>query len=117
MNMTANQKVVRAVNRVGAKIGDPVSIVYGMSSLKTAALVYLFPLILMIAGAGLGSAWNAWLGVTEETATVIFGFAGLALGFGILMLISRAIGHSKRVVPVINRILTQNPAQAHDVCH
>ncbi len=102
---------------MGARTGDPVSIVYGMSSLKTAALVYIFPLILMISGAALGSVWSSQLNLTQETATVIFGFAGLALGFGVLAIISKMIGQSKKAVPVINRVLTRNPAEAHDVCH
>ena len=72
--LNSDKKAVKALNRAGAKKGDPVSVVYGSGSLKTAALVYIFPLALMIVGAALGSVLGVQFHLARETASVIFGF-------------------------------------------
>ena len=107
------EKVVKAMNRVEARVGDPVSIAIGTGAAKSAFVAYLIPLLAMIAGAIAGSFLGGKLGLDVNSGPVAFGFAGLFVGFGISALISMRMSKSRKSIPVITRVLNRNPADCH----
>ena len=98
--------VVKALNRAGAGVGDLASLhISSRMALKGAAIFYLIPIAGLVAGIIIGGSLDKRLAISETSATIGFGFAGLLLGFLIATLISRWISASKRFTPVITRII------------
>lgn len=101
----------RASNEVGAKVGDRVVVGMNESALfKGTLLLYLFPLLLLFAGAAAGST----LAVTAEVKdgySVVGAFIGLAAGFLGLKLLSSKMGLGRQSQPVILSRLVDTPVR------
>jgi len=101
----------RASNDIGAKVGDRVVVGLDESALfKGTLLLYLFPLLLLFAGAVAGSA----LAVTAEVKdgySVAGAFIGLAAGFLGLKFLSSKRGMSKQFQPVILSRMVDRPVR------
>lgn len=98
--------VIKARNRAGAKEGDLVSIDLSSGAvLKGAAVIYLIPLAGLMLGVIIGTGLNQRLGISETIAAVVFGFAGLFLGFLITALSSRWMDVRGQLTPVITRVI------------
>lgn len=106
----------RALNPVGAQVGD--SVVIGLQEhalLKSSLMVYLLPLMLLFMGAiaGLGFAPLAAL---QEHYSIIGGGIGLVLGFAWVRLHALRLGAGTGFQPVIlrkeNRFLLHNIKEA-----
>ena len=81
---------VEAENEAGAKIGDRVLIdVNSASVLKTAFLLYVFPILSMIVGAVIGNNAPPFFGLEASSLSAIFGF----LFFGGAVLFARSLGN------------------------
>ena len=76
--------------------------------LKASAVTYLVPLAGLIAGLALGTA----IFPTDEIMTVAAGFAGLALGLGIIKRLDRKLGRLETWQP---RIVAVYPSQEADL--
>jgi len=86
----AQNMEVEAVNEAGAKVGDRVLIDVNSSSvLKTAFLLYVFPILSMIVGAVIGNNAPAFFGLGASALSTIFGF----LFFGGAVLFARNLGN------------------------
>ncbi len=82
---------VKAVNEADAKVGNRVLIdVKSSSVLKTAFLLYVFPILAMMAGAAAGHNVSSFFGLDASALSAVFGF----LFFGIAVLFARARGNS-----------------------
>lgn len=101
----------RASNEVGAKVGDRVVVGMDESALfKGTLLLYLFPLLLLFAGAVAGSA----LAVSAEVKdgySAAGAFIGLAAGFFGLKLLSAKMGMGRRFQPVILSRMVDMPVR------
>ena len=103
---SSSEMVVNALNRAGAKVGDLVSITLSSGTvLKGAAVLYLIPLAGLMSGVLIGAGLHQRLAVSETGAAIVFGFAGLFLGFILTALISRWMSAHNRLTPVITRII------------
>jgi len=103
---SSSEMVVRALNRAGAKVGDLVSITLSSGTvLKGAAVLYLIPLAGLMSGVLIGAGLYQRLAVSETGAAIVFGFAGLFLGFILTAFISRWMSAHNRLTPVITRII------------
>ena len=94
--------IIKAANRIGANEGDLVSIdLVSEGVIRTAAILYIIPVLGLIFGAALGSALDpGW-----PDATPLFTLVGLAMGFLVTVLISRHLSKKGEITPVITGIL------------
>ena len=96
----------RVLNRANARVGDRVTISLSSSSVfKSAMVLYILPTLSLILGAIIGSGLHNYLGIDETGAAILFGFAGLILGFTIAGLISKRQTAGSKLTPVITRII------------
>lgn len=96
---------VRAINEINACVGDEVIIgLYEEALVRGSLALYLAPLIAMLLMALLGGAVGNELQLdSNEGLTVVFGLAGLGLGFLWVKNFSRRIATDARYQPVILR--------------
>lgn len=96
----------RVLNRAGAGVGDTVWISLSSGSVfKSALILYILPTVSLLFGAVGGAELHKQLGIGETGAAIGLGFAGLILGFAIAKLISRRQTVSRKLTPVITRII------------
>ena len=96
----------RVLNRANAGVGDRVTISLSSSSvLKSAMILYILPTVSLVLGAVGGAGLKEQLGIGETGAAILFGFAGLILGFAIAGLISKRQTAGSKLTPVITRII------------
>ena len=96
---------VRAINEINAKVGDEIIIgLHDQALVRGSLAVYAAPLIAMLLMALLGDFVGGELQLdSHEGLTVIFGLAGLGLGFLWVRNFSRRIADDVRYQPVILR--------------
>ena len=81
-NHSGGRFEVTVLNSIGAEKGDIVTITLSRSKvLKGAATMYLIPVIGLVAGAFLGAGVHKLIYLSENAASMFFGFIGLALSF------------------------------------
>jgi len=96
----------RVLNQAGAGVGDMVSIsLSSRTVLKSAFILYILPTVSFLLGAVGGAGLHKQLGIGDTGAAIISGFAGLILGFAIARLISKRQTASRKLIPVITRII------------
>lgn len=101
---------VRAISTWPLRSGD--AVIVGLAEgalLGGSLLVYLLPIVLLLAGALLGQA--AFAGAGEEPV-ILAGAAGLGLGFLAARLVSRRLRNDARFQPVVMRRLDAPPRVA-----
>ena len=99
---------VEAVNPIGAKAGDGVVIqIQTRPFLKATFLLYLFPIICMIAGAVLGEQLAPQFGFGRSTLSAILGFSCFFLSIWVVKTKGRQMGEDESYHPKIIRILQQ----------
>jgi positive regulator of sigma E activity len=100
--------VADVVDRIGVSVGDLVRIASeGPSPLKSAALLFLFPLAMLFAGYGVGAAVAPAIGLAGSSQGVGIGAAALffAASFGLLALYTRGRSKGKTEQSVVVEIL------------
>ncbi len=97
---------VDAVNAAGAHVGDRVLMGFETASLiKAAFLLYVFPLLGMMAGGFLGQgAASAW-GLDPAVLSVLFAFLGLGLSFVFVRSKGNRMGRMEKYRPKVIRVL------------
>ncbi len=66
---------VKALNPAGARVGDRIVLSFETGSLlKATFLIYVFPIIFLIAGAALGQALASFIEFSPSTLSVLLGF-------------------------------------------
>lgn len=106
----------RVLNRANAGVDDRVVISLSSSSVfKSAMILYILPTVCLLLGAIGGSEFHEQLGIGETGAAILFGFAGLLLGFITAGLISKRQTANSKLTPVITRIL--KPTEGFHLSH
>ena len=97
---------VRAISTLPLRPGDAVIVGLVEGALvRGSLLIYLLPIILLLAGALLGQAVFAGAG---EEPVILAGAVGLALGFLAARVVSRRLRGDARFQPVVVRRLGEN---------
>ena len=104
--LSSSKIVTRVLNEAKAKPGDLVTVSLDSDLiLKSAAVLYLFPIVSLVAGALVGAHISVDWGVSETVAAMGFGFAGLCLGFLLAVFISKRMSANNRMTPIISQII------------
>jgi len=104
--LSNSKMMTEALNSIGAKEGDLVDISLNSGVvLKSAAAMYLIPVVGLMAGALTGSVISGILAVDETMSAIIFSIIGLCLGFMTTALISKRMSVKNRLTPVITQII------------
>jgi sigma-E factor negative regulatory protein RseC len=101
--------VTKVRDDIGAHVGDTVSVYISRKSmLKSAALLYLVPVVFLMIGAGTGSALAPLLGLGNTTAALLIGLAGLCFGYFLVKSFSMRLSTESGFFPKIDRILERS---------
>ena len=98
--------VIEVTNDLQADVGDRVEISMPESSLlKLSLLVYLLPVVALIAGAFLGAELAAVLNMDSTLSSVIVGCSAMAIVFGVLKWLDGISNFKEKYYPRMTRIL------------
>lgn len=104
-------ETVEAWNRAHARVGDTVEIdLEGHAELRVSLLVWLAPVVGLIAGAGLAAAWSADLGLGRDMAAALGGVIGIAISYAVLTRIDRRAAEDTRLIPAVKRVIERPSA-------
>lgn len=96
----------RVINQADASLGDLVTIELNSKTvIKSAFVLYLVPVIGLLAGAITGNILSESLAIDHPGLTIILAFAGLATGLTITAIYSRWISSLGNLTPVVTRIV------------
>ncbi|GEM_PF-276001 len=105
---TGSKMVTKAINKAGATAGDLVSLSLRSGLVvKSAAIIYLIPILGFIGGAIVGAIVHQWIHLSESGAAVLFGFTGLVGGYLLTSAISKWMSRGGKLTPVISRIIVK----------
>ena len=97
---------VKAINSVGASVGDQIVLSFETASLlKATFLIYVFPIILLIAGAALGQALAPLIGFSPSALSVLMGFAFFFIALFIVKSRANRMAQKNAYQPKITKIL------------
>lgn len=98
--------LVEAENTIHAGLGDRVVISFETSSLlKATFLIYVFPILCMIAGAALGQALGPKFDLNASAASALTGFAFFFAALGFMKTKGNQLAQKKEYKPKIIRVL------------
>jgi sigma-E factor negative regulatory protein RseC len=97
---------VKAINSVGAGVGDRIVLSFETASLlKATFLIYVFPIILMITGAALGQMLAPRIGFSPSALSVLLGFAFFFSALFIIKARANKMAQKNAYQPKITKIL------------
>jgi len=97
---------VDAINLAGARAGDMVVVGFETASLiKASFLLYIFPIIGMIAAAAMGVGIAGRVGIDESVGSALAGFGGLAAAFFFVRKKGNRLAERSSYRPKVIRIL------------
>lgn len=97
---------VEAINLVGARVGDRIVLSFETASLlKATFLIYLFPIIVLIAGAAIGQALAPFIGMSPSAASVFLGFAFFFIALFVIKIRANRMAKKNAYRPKITKIL------------
>ena len=100
-----NEMLVKAVNPVGAVEGDQVVVEFNTGSLlKGTFLIYMFPIICLLIGAGIGVKLSRAYGLDESILSAAVGFGALVLSILLVIFIGNHMGKKDAYRPRIIRV-------------
>lgn len=101
-----NKLTTTVLNRIGAEPGDMVAIdVSSGRLLGGLAVIYLLPVFGLLIGAVIGTNVKDIVSLTETGSALLFGGSGLAIGFGLVVTISKLLAANDAFTPVISRVI------------
>lgn len=104
--LSNSKMMTEAINSADAKEGDLVDISLKSGVvLKGAVVMYLIPIVGLLLGALTGVNVRGILGIEETTSSIIFGIAGLFLGFMIVAFISKRMSAKNQLTPTISKVI------------
>lgn len=96
---------IKLNNTINAGKGDRVIIGFKTAPLlKMSFMLYIFPIILLIAGAAVGEAFAPKLQMDPSMASVIAGILSFVLAFGIIRKVGDRLATSREFKPFLVRI-------------
>ena len=100
-------EIVVVENPLGARPGDLVDFdLPDGQELRVSLLVWIVPLVGMLAGVAAGALLSEQLPVSQDTAAVVGAVLGLLGAFGVLRIIDRRAETDDRLVLTITRVVT-----------
>ncbi|MBI5578846.1 MAG: SoxR reducing system RseC family protein [Deltaproteobacteria bacterium] len=97
---------VQVLNPIGAGIGDRIVLKMDSSRLlKATFLVYMFPILMLILGAGAGEWIARSAGLGSPASPILLGFGGLAAGLLIMRVLANRLAQKDEYRPRIVKIL------------
>lgn len=110
-------RAVPAENPVGAQVGDRVLLSAPRRGVLTAGfLVYLVPVLALIAGAAAGQRLGPGWGMGEQEGAVLLGLVSLVVTWLILRRVSLRLGRKASFKVKIVRVLRKGNADAVEQC-
>jgi sigma-E factor negative regulatory protein RseC len=98
---------VKAINSAGASVGDRIVLSFETASLlKATFLIYVFPIILMIAGAAIGQVLAPFIDFSPSELSVLLGFAFFFFALFIIKARADKMSQKNAYQPKITKILT-----------
>ena len=97
---------VKALNPAGARAGDRIVLSFETGSLlKATFLIYVFPILFLIAGAALGQMLAPFTGFSSSALSVLLGFALFFAALVIIKARANKMAQKKAYQPKITKIL------------
>ncbi len=99
---------VKAINTAGARVGDRIVLSFETASLlKATFLIYVFPIILLIAGAAFGQMLAPFIKLNPSALSVLLGFAFFFTALFIIKARANKMAKKNAYQPKITKILTK----------
>ncbi|MCK4987578.1 MAG: SoxR reducing system RseC family protein, partial [Desulfobacterales bacterium] len=99
---------VKAVNSVGARVGDRIVLSFETAALlKATFLIYVFPIILLIVGAALGQVLAPLIGFSPSALSVLLGFAFFFTALFIVKARANKMAKKNAYQPKITKIIPE----------
>ena len=99
---------VRAINEIGAKVGDRIVLSFKTSSLlKASFLLYVFPILLLIVGAVIGQEMAPIFDYNPSGFSAIMGFAFFFVAFLVIKTIADKLAKNNEYRPKVTKILSR----------
>jgi sigma-E factor negative regulatory protein RseC len=112
----SDRMVVKARNTARAQTGDEVEIFLSTRThLKTVFIVYMVPVLGLLAGAILASNLSLFLGVNEKWGMALFPILGLVLAFLLVRLFETRMKARRELIPVVTRVVRHSIPSAPDL--
>ncbi|UCF95171.1 MAG: SoxR reducing system RseC family protein [Desulfobacterales bacterium] len=106
----SDDREVEALNAAGAAVGDRIVMSFETSSLlKVTFLLYLFPILVLLAGALIGQKLGPILDFNASAFSAIVGFASFLGAFKFIKSKANQLAQKDEYRPKIIRILKQPP--------
>jgi len=97
---------VKAINSVGASVGDRIVLSFETASLlKAAFLIYVFPIVLLIVGAALGQSLAHLIEFSPSGLSILLGFAFFLAALFIIKARANKMARKNAYQPRITKIL------------
>ena len=101
---------VEAINTADARVGDRIVLnIRTASLLKATFLLYVFPILAMIAGAVLGQAVAVMRGTDPSGLSALFGFLFFGLAFIVIRITGRHLSKNTSYQPEIIKVRGHQP--------
>lgn len=98
---------VEAINEVDAKVGDLVQISFGTAPLiKVYSLVYLFPVLALLAGAMIGQRLSVYFSLDESLSSLFMGVLFFLGAFFVIKSRSNRMAEKEAYQPKVFRLLS-----------
>jgi len=105
--------LVQVENILSAKPGDRVVIGFGTAPmLQLSFVLYILPVIFLIAGAVIGQTWAPDMNMDESLASILAGLAGFAVSFVVVRLFNNHFANKKKFKPFLVRFARKTEAEA-----
>jgi sigma-E factor negative regulatory protein RseC len=102
-----DQMEVKAINEVGAKVGDRIILSFETSSLlKASFLLYVFPILLLIVGAAIGQEIAPRFDFNPSGLSAIMGFSFFFAALLIIKTTADKLAKKNEYRPKVIKILT-----------
>ena len=99
---------VRAINEVGARVGDRIVLSFKTSSLlKASFLLYVFPILLLIVGAAIGQEMAPRFDFNPSGFSAIMGFSFFFVALLIIKTMADKLAKKNEYRPKVTKILTR----------
>jgi len=110
-------RAVAAENEIGAQVGDRVLLAAPRRGVLGAGfLVYMVPVLALIAGAAVGQKLGPAWGMSTQNAAVITGLGSLAAAWLVLRQVSRKLGQKSSFKVRIVRVVRKGDSNAVEQC-
>ncbi len=113
MGGSGQESAVEAVNTIGAREGDQVVLEFSTGSLmKGTFLIYMFPILCLLAGAGIGVKLSPlFAGLDESVLPAVIGFGAFVLSIILVVFLGNRLALKDAYKPRIIRVKRPLPPE------